>query len=1333
MIHKGLLTSVLFICVLMIIEVHARYPDMRVIESNENYMIVEWRPVDFRMIAVSKGQSKWDRIAFEYGETFNETGEPDIPYRTLTIGIPQNGRIRVDILNQQGESFSNIDLAPVPQLYKDESGINGQRYQIDETVYKQDRMLPASLYMIDRPAEFRAVAIQKLHMTPIQYNPTSRTLRFYETIRFKITYERESQETTSRHTVKPRKDFEAIYESVLLNYEQAKHWLTVPAHSRLAKQASLPAGDWYRIAVNQDGLYKINYNTLENAGIDVGNLSVRSIRIFNNGGHQLSYSVNSEYYNPTHTREIPIRVVDQNNNGLFESQDYILFYGKHVNGWFYNPVGNDYEYQQHTYANENYYWLTTQGNNGLRMTEEDLPNIEGAEPVPYFYDRTHFEEDKYNLLASGPDWYGNRFVGKSDSYTLSLPITTNQAMNALPYMRIQLKGGSGVYYSASGHKNYRYYFDILINNQMLLENFSFTRASRLGTNVVINNPQLLVSGDNSVSIQYAGNLDGCIAYLDWFELYYPRDFRLDDGQLRFFTGDVSKPRRYTISNLSADNAHLLLDVSDPAAPRILQPEGDVQNGNLTFDLPTGSKQRQLVLTDLQSAAVKNVTQLERYSGFKDLLSTTRQSDFIIVTHQSFVPYAQQIAELRSELTTTVVSMEDIYFNFNNGVPDPTALRNFIRYAYLNWSAPRPAYVLLFGDGHYDYRNITLSDTMRVPPFEIYSSGEINSRTSDGYFVDVGYSGNDNFLSITQDLAIGRLPVESVLDCERVVNKLKAYNQNRVKDGWQTTLTFVADDSVSTTRSREHEHQNDTEALANLTQLKRFIKKKVYLSMYPSEAGGFGRVKPAANVDLIDYMNQGALIVNYMGHGSPVQWAHESVFNFSRDFNRINNNNKLPLMIAATCDFGKYDDPHEPSFTEALIWEEERGVIGVLAAARLVYAHENYQFNRRFLQQLFDSDIGSKRLGAAMLAAVDGGRNDQKYHLLADPTMRLADPQQKLKITSIEPDTLKALSEVEVRATIDPASAEASSFNGGAIMVVHDAKYKNRNVGSYNTFTMNGPTLFKGEVSVNNGQLKGKFIIPKSIRYVNENSGRITLYAWDNQKNITAMDYNNELLITGSAAKEDDREGPSIDVYFKDQENFTPGDLVAPNPVLIAELEDENGINMTGEVGHNLSLQIDESAPKDISGFFSYKKDSYQEGTIEYPLDKLDRGLHALKLNVFDNLNNPSESEVSFNVASTSGLVIDNVVNYPNPFSHSTTFTFQTNKDQAEVTVKIYTLSGRLIQELHGISTNGFNNSIEWNGVDRDGSRIANGIYLYKIILETPGEKEEKIEKLMIMR
>jgi hypothetical protein len=360
-------------------------------------------------------------------------------------------------------------------------------------------------------------------------------------------------------------------------------------------------------------------------------------------------------------------------------------------------------------------------------------------------------------------------------------------------------------------------------------------------------------------------------------------------------------------------------------------------------------------------------------------------------------------------------------------------------------------------------------------------------------------------------------------------------------------------------------------------------------------------------------------------------------------------------------------------------------------------------------------------------------------MYGDPTQKLADPERNIQIMSIEPDTLRALSTVNVTARITEMNGNpATNFEGTAVIQVFDATDKESVTdGSiqYN-YEYNGGTIFKGLVSVLNGELTGRFIVPKSIKYDPDPSGRLSIYAWsDNQGD--AAGYSDTLILYGSESQIDDQKGPDIEVAFKDNPNFFEGDFVSNQPTLQVDLYDDSGINLTGEVGHKIELVINENMKKDITEFFVYEKDSYKKGKLEYTLPALTSGSHQLKLSAWDNLNNYTEKLISFRTSAANELMVTEVVNFPNPFSDRTQFTFQLISPigSADATISIYTVTGRKIYEIRDAVQQGFNKIPRdgWDGRDWDGDFIANGVYLYKVKIDDGTSSVEQIEKLAIVR
>jgi hypothetical protein len=474
-----------------------------------------------------------------------------------------------------------------------------------------------------------------------------------------------------------------------------------------------------------------------------------------------------------------------------------------------------------------------------------------------------------------------------------------------------------------------------------------------------------------------------------------------------------------------------------------------------------------------------------------------------------------------------------------------------------------------------------------------------------------------------------------------------------------------------------------------------------------------------------------------------------VLNLATDFNRIQNGDRQALWIAATCTFGKYDMPERQSFSEGLVLAPGRGAIAALATCRDVYASSNAALNQQYYRYFFGNNQQiSARLGMAMVKArMETGVtiNDEKFHILGDPSLRLAIPRYNANITSITPDTIKALAVMTVKGKVQRDGVDWPDFNGTvrleALDTRRDVTYRSPASSSITIFyDLPGNSLFRGEAPVKNGAFTVQFFVPKDITY-GGTAGRLSLYFTDNK--FDGNGFRDNLPVGGTAGNIVDRTGPNINIGFVGAENFQPGGVVGTNPTLDVELSDTlSGINITGEIGHKITLALDGQTNNkiDVTDLFNYDSGSFTRGSVVYPLGNLAEGRHTVEIKAWDNLNNSSTTTTEFVVRDESQFSIDGktVMNYPNPFRNRTTFTFTMGPGEAEVRIKIFTLSGRLIRTIDEMGRGGFN-QIEWDGRDEDGDELANGVYLYKIIAtQRQGEKIVRAEteepgKLVVAR
>jgi len=467
-----------------------------------------------------------------------------------------------------------------------------------------------------------------------------------------------------------------------------------------------------------------------------------------------------------------------------------------------------------------------------------------------------------------------------------------------------------------------------------------------------------------------------------------------------------------------------------------------------------------------------------------------------------------------------------------------------------------------------------------------------------------------------------------------------------------------------------------------------------------------------------------------------------VLNLSSDFDRIQNGEKQALWVAATCTFGKYDMVDRQSFAEHLVLAPRRGAIAVLATAREVYGNLNARLNQVYYDFLFEHENHlSARLGAAMMwarAQTGQTENDEKFHVLGDPSLRLAIPRYSATITSITPDTIKALAVMTVQGKITRDGADWPGFNGTARLEALDAErdVRYQSPGQFTiAYALPGNSLFRGEVPVKDGAFTAQFFVPKDITYGGQ-TGRLNVYFWNDQTDGNG--YRRQLPVGGTAGSFVDRAGPRVDIGFAGAEDFRSGGIVGVNPVLRAVIHDSlSGVNITGEIGHKITLSLDgrNDDKIDLTDLFNYDAGSYTSGTIRYPLTNLAEGRHSVEIKAWDNLNNSSAATVEFTIQPQDRLILSEVLNYPNPLRRATTFTFGLNL-AAEIRIKVFTLSGRLIRSLEEFNASRGFNMVEWDGRDADGDELANGVYLYKIIAAAPSDaslRAEEIGKLVVQR
>jgi len=1312
------------------------YRDVQILQSDERGITLELKPEYFRPDSILVGTRMYTDYNFFRGTSqgTDKVGYPNLKYRSFSVALPSEVSNSVQVIGAEYEDVRNVVIVPVPKLVRDRAVIGASRiYEENAEAYRVNQLMPSAIVEFGATGHARSMIVGNLRIFPVQYNPASGTVRRYTKIVVRVNFG-----SGARRVGRVVED--KLLESSVINYEDAKQWaLEVPRvqGTKGIINSVLASGDWYRIEVKDEGIYRLDASALTTAGINVNQVDPRTIKIYGNGGLELPQD---------NTAPRPVDLVENaifvsgESDGKFDSGDFILFYGKGVRGWKYDPATKSFSHYINHYTESNYYWLTYGGTQGKRMASLPSLNEPSTLTPQKFVGKLFLEEEKDKTdVNSGLDWFGQSFDSKNNVAVVANKLDGLITTDPINY-RFVFVSRSNDYSGFRVEDNGILLGTVSIPPVGLTLYDFFARKSDV---MPFQRPGNLPDSRSLVRITYEPSGSAPEGWLDWMEIFYSHNFSAINDFLNFTSPDTDGVIQYNLGNFSTSSIRVI-DVTDYANAKLIS-SPSISGGGLQFQArQTSGSVSQYI--GVGSIGYKTPVAIQKM-GNSNLHGFADGAAFILITHSDFLTQAQRLKVYREQagpdrLTTIVVNVQDIYNEFSGGLLDPSAIRDYLKYAFDNWNL-KPRYVLLFGDGNYDYKNILTQAKNFVPPYETLETlDQLNSYCTDDYYAEI--VGNDPIV----DLALGRIPVQSAEEARIVVDKIIAYEQSSTLDAWKNRTTFVADDGPAGPGVDDGDiHTAQAEDLAEHFTPNEFEKVKIYIVEYATVFTANGRRKPDAAKAIIDQINNGTLVIDWTGHGSPEVWADEHIFERETTIPQLVNKDRLTFLSAATCDFGRYDNPQERSSTELLLVRENGGTIGTLTSTRAAFSDQNALFNDDFSSYLLSRNAQGKlnRLGDASFSTKQGRYtpNDQKFHLFGDPTLRLIAPTYRALLDTInaQPTTtivqLRALGRGKVEGSVCKLDGSSwSDYSGKALLTVYDSR-KEITVPDWFgfTFTVPGGVIYRGENTITNGKFNATFYVPKDISYEN-NRGRVTVYF--SNANSDGAGYTENVLIGGTDSTAPPYlQGPRVSIYL-DSRSFRPGDLVGETPLLLIDYFDEYGINTASEgIGHRLEARIDDRPTAiDLTDFYKGKPDSYQEGTVEYRLSNLADGKHEITAKAWDIYNNSSTAQTTFQVATTSELRVSNVFNYPNPFTRSTTFTFQQNQSiPIDVEIKIYTLAGRLVKVLRAPSVADSFVRISWDGRDEDGDVLANGVYLYRLVAHTvDGVKStESLGKLSVLK
>ena len=1151
--------------------------------------------------------------------------------------------------------------------------------------------------------------------------------------------------------------------SFTLNYSVSNAKRTSQSNNSI-QNSVLATGSWHRFYVEKSGVYLVSKSFLQSIGVNVA-VDPRNIKIYGNGGRMLPL-LNSTAY-PIDLEENAIQFVGET-DGVFNENDYILFYAEGVDTWNEESLTH-----VNQFADRSYYYVTTNGAAGKRIQNYTEPS---GTPNLFLsnYDGYQFHEvDLFNAGKIGRRWFGEKFDLDDNqtfqfvlpNYTLGSPVNFSANFAAVSFVSTSFKVKANA-----------------IDIGTVSINSAF--GSALGYENILNTTFVPTSNAVTIDLSYINSgVPSSKGYLDYIILKYNAELK-GYGKQFLFSNNLVKTNigvgQFVVSNASTVKS--IWDVTDIYNVTKL----DNTQNTVSFKLALGQDKKFVAVdaTDfyipLKESNTNVVNQNLKGTIFKNNQGVFQDIDYLIVTPSNLVVQAETLANFHrnnSNINVKVVSLPLIYNEFGGGKQDIAAIRNFVKYVYDNASntANKVKYLNLFGDASYDFKERIRNNTNVVPIFHGFDvSQSLNPNNSTNFSLFSSFMSDDFFTLMDDnegnmqssadlmDLAVGRMLVSSNTQASEMVNKVLEYHDERSYKRWRNNLVYYSDDP-DPFLSGDYLLQKDLNELADEVSVANpfFNSNKIFTDAYVQEVSAGGPRYPQAKKAFLDAIELGALVLNYYGHGNEESFAVERIFE-KTDAQALGNRFKYPLFITITCEFTRFDDPNRPTGGEYMYWNKAGGAIALLATTRQISQSLGIDLNEAIYDNLFTMENNSYISIAESLRRAKislGGSNKRVVFYIGDPALKLAIPKPKIVLTKVNGEnintsslSLQALSLATLSGeVVDENNTLITNYNGELAVQVYDKNLNRLTLDNDNVslppinqpklnFVTLGEVIYRGNASVVNGKFEFSFIVPQDIQIPIGNA-RVSFYSKSNSPILqNQTGYNTQIKVGGvNTSAPSDTTPPKLKLYMNDT-NFVSGGITNESPIFLAFLEDENGINTASGIGHDIVaiLDNDENNPFNLNDYYETETDNYKKGKVTYPFRDLAPGLHTILFKAWDVYNNLITAEIQFVVIGDGDLQLERVLNYPNPFVSYTEFWFNHNRpfEPLEVQVQILTITGKLVKTINQTVVNeGFTSrDIKWDGKDDFGDKIGKGVYVYKVTVKSAitGKKSEKIEKLVIL-
>ena len=1105
--------------------------------------------------------------------------------------------------------------------------------------------------------------------------------------------------------------------------------------SRYASESVLNSGKWVKLQISDNGVYKLTFADLKKMGFSDPN----KVNVYGYGGWPVDEDFSKGYLD------------DLPQVAAYKGNDYLLFFGKGRIKWEYKT--DSLIHTNNPYSMYGYYFVSEGDTPTKEMT------VQASEPgaslkITTFDDYKIWEEDKVSVNKSGRELYGESFESNisQDFNKITVPgITNEEGKVALSFIAKPTSGSGYVSMSVDGNKVLN---DIYLGTNVTDE---YTAANEMNRIVTWSGAK---SENVKVNIQYNTTSHKNVR-LNYFRLQMKRQLQ-PYGGYTFFRSIASKNNasRFVISN--ANSNMLVFDITDGVNPKRMETE--LNGTEMSFSIPASSILREFVLvqpSQISSPATVGEVANQNLHGLA-------QQDMIIIAQPAFKAQAERLAEahrVKDGLIVQVVEPEKIYNEFSSGTPDASAYRRLMKMFYdrKTSDADAPKYLLLFGDGSFDNRQLT-DDWKGIDMSNMLLTYQTENSLNEFSYVVEDYFGflddADSLKSIAEkkvNIGIGRFPIRNIAEATATVDKVISYMENKDVGAWKNNLCFMADDgNAADTFTLEHTRQAEQLISVIEQDHPEFLFNKLYFDAYKKSFTGGQTSYPEVNSNIRKALKDGLLLLNYTGHGGTTALSDETVIKQS-DITQFTYT-RLPVWITATCDFTRFDDV-KTSAGEDVFLVAKSGGIGLFTTVRVAYRGPNFSINKKLIEHMFKKKNGKRQtLGEIIMNTKCDlmGSNAEIYKLgfclIGDPALKPAYPEYQMRVTSVngtavsgDPIPFRALEKIMVEGEVLQADGSlATDFTGLLSPVVKDSKVSvttldNNNMDRTLTYTDYPNTLYIGTDSVRKGKFSFTFTVPKDISYTNEH-GKMSLYASDTENGNEAQGAFLNFVVGGTADTADkDTVGPEIRALYLNDSTFVDGGQVNATPFFVAKLWDKSGVNITGSsVGHDMMLIIDGSSSTsyNLNSYYEFIPGEEGAGIVKFMLPALEPGIHHAEFWAWDIQNNSTLYTFTFEVVEGLKPFITEIFASPSPAREQVTFRISHNRPESrmKVGIMVYDLTGRLHwkHEESGSSELFEAYEVSWNLTNNAGARVHPGVYIYRAAISTDNSKEATTAKKFII-